>query len=662
MEHVGPQILERAAAGVRRRIERDRKRCRVQVRRILAYLQANLFSPALTVRRICGEIGIRDTAISTAFHAEVGWPISTYLRRCRLEVGCRLLRDTDLPIAVIASLVGYRHLQSFSAAFNRVHGVRPSIYREGGLAGPPVVRPQPGFVIGEGAVVEGEVCGRCGAAFEAGRYLRLRERGRPLCDTCALEHGPPALSRLLILGALERVQTAQQHLVRVGAHRQVEDHEFDEAEATATVWALLTRYPGCVDAVEEVMAVRRGTLGSGSRPPDDSGAAARDLAAFLQASEVERLRARKVWEAQAHQEPKALAACLCGLEPRFKTPALVNLLRTASERLILDDPARGCALAEGLPAVVAAVDPALLGQRGLADLHCDAWAWLANTRRVANHLDAAATALETARAYRRQGTDDLKRRARLLDYEASLRRDQRRFDEALVAIDRALALNRKLQAPVETARALINKATIFQEQCRFEHASPLLRQALTLIDAETHPHVQWCGELNLTLCMHECGRNEEASRRLDLLKALTASLDEEIKWAKLRWLEGRVAAARGEKKLGEEHLKRAQAAFIAAELPFDAALVSLELAALYCDERHTAGLRDLAAALQPLFGAKALHREALAALDVFHQALMAERRLSPELITRLRAYLQEARYDATLRFDEECKALRPVSS
>ena len=62
--------------------------------------------------------------------AEVGG--TTFRRRLaevRMERAAELLRDRDLPVAVVARRVGYRHPAEFAKAFRRHYGAPPSRLR-----------------------------------------------------------------------------------------------------------------------------------------------------------------------------------------------------------------------------------------------------------------------------------------------------------------------------------------------------------------------------------------------------------------------------------------------------------------------------------------------------------------------------------------------------
>ena len=49
----------------------------------------------------------------------------------QLKRACQLLRETELPLAQIASLTGFKHSEYFSVVFKREVGVTPGDYRRG---------------------------------------------------------------------------------------------------------------------------------------------------------------------------------------------------------------------------------------------------------------------------------------------------------------------------------------------------------------------------------------------------------------------------------------------------------------------------------------------------------------------------------------------------
>lgn len=118
-----------AAAPTFERIRRDKKRAPVQLQPLLAYLEDHLFDPDLDANQLKRACGVRDNSLPIYFHHALSLPPYAYIEDCRLEVACRLLRDTDLKVWQIAQLLGYSTLQVFSRAFDRWSGLRPSVFR-----------------------------------------------------------------------------------------------------------------------------------------------------------------------------------------------------------------------------------------------------------------------------------------------------------------------------------------------------------------------------------------------------------------------------------------------------------------------------------------------------------------------------------------------------
>ena len=69
------------------------------------------------------------SAFAARFVARVGMPPATYLAHVRLDAATDLLRDTALPVTLIAANVGYMSEAAFSRAFKRRYGTPPARWR-----------------------------------------------------------------------------------------------------------------------------------------------------------------------------------------------------------------------------------------------------------------------------------------------------------------------------------------------------------------------------------------------------------------------------------------------------------------------------------------------------------------------------------------------------
>ena len=85
-----------------------------------------------------------------------------------------------------------------------------------------------------------------------------------------------------------------------------------------------------------------------------------------------------------------------------------------------------------------------------------------------------------------------------------------------------------------------------------------------------------------------------------------------------------------------------QGKFLEMRKSSDAALVSLDLAALLAGQGRTEELKVLAAEILPVFESREVHREAMASLLLFQQAC-AEERATLELIQQIAAALRRDR-------------------
>ena len=84
-------------------------------------------------------------------------------------------------------------------------------------------------------------------------------------------------------------------------------------------------------------------------------------------------------------------------------------------------------------------------------------------------------------------------------------------------------------------------------------------------------------------------------------------------------------------------------------MPYFAALASLELAEIYARRQDPLPMQRLAEEMLPIFQSQLIHREAVAALIVFREAV-AMRGANVSLIRDVAHFLRDAQRDRTLRF------------
>src|SRR5258707_1250720 len=83
-----------------------------------------------TVERLGRQVGLSRSALAERFSQVMGEPIFTFLTRWRLQVAAEYLLTTPRSVESIAHEAGYESAGAFSAAFKRVFGKPPSVWRK----------------------------------------------------------------------------------------------------------------------------------------------------------------------------------------------------------------------------------------------------------------------------------------------------------------------------------------------------------------------------------------------------------------------------------------------------------------------------------------------------------------------------------------------------
>ncbi|HEX4960021.1 MAG TPA: helix-turn-helix transcriptional regulator [Thermoanaerobaculia bacterium] len=267
-----------------------------------------------------------------------------------------------------------------------------------------------------------------------------------------------------------------------------------------------------------------------------------------------------------------------------------------------------------------------------------AWSFIGNARRVSGMLPGADAALarsgELWKAW--SGATPIPLASwRLPDMQASLRRHQGRFAEALKLHSRALTF-----APPEAVVCiLLNKAFTLEQQGDPEKALVTLEEAEARIDAAREPRFLFGVRFNRIVNLLHLKRYSEARERLPEVQAMAESAGRPLDSVRVVWLQSKIAAGFGRRVEAEELLDRVRREFLSRGIAYDTAVATLELAVYYLENGRATEVKVIAAELAPIFAAQQVARETLASVRLFCQAAEQET-VTAELA---RGWLQELR-------------------
>lgn len=99
------------------------------IKEILKAIEEN-YSKNLTITDISNEVYLSPNYIGIIFKKEIGETFTDYLVKFRLEKARKMLKETNLKVYQIGSMVGYSNISYFCTIFKSYLGVSPSEYRE----------------------------------------------------------------------------------------------------------------------------------------------------------------------------------------------------------------------------------------------------------------------------------------------------------------------------------------------------------------------------------------------------------------------------------------------------------------------------------------------------------------------------------------------------
>lgn len=272
--------------------------------------------------------------------------------------------------------------------------------------------------------------------------------------------------------------------------------------------------------------------------------------------------------------------------------------------------------------------------------------WM-NILRVRGRLAAAEACLDRwAKPLWENGSDpwDLLDPGRLLDLEGSLRRDQRRFGEALSSFERAEAVSH------HPARVLLKKGSTYEVMADYGRALAALLEAGPGVEALGDPRLLYMQRFNLAVVSTHLSSYAQAEGLVRQVRSLAEGLGDRIFLIRVAWLEGRILAGLGQRDEARRLLAEARRRFEDEEMPYDVALCLLEEAGLLLAAGRTREVKALTLELTGVFQSKGVHHEARKALRLFQQAVETDA-ATAGLVRDLLAYLFLARHDEGKRFE-----------
>ncbi|HVF58785.1 MAG TPA: hypothetical protein VNJ70_03100 [Thermoanaerobaculia bacterium] len=324
---------------------------------------------------------------------------------------------------------------------------------------------------------------------------------------------------------------------------------------------------------------------------------------------------------------------------RFASPDLAYALVQRSRDKRFDDPA---AMLHCARLAVATAEAAAAGAAGgealLHDCRARAWGQLANAHRLKSQLPEAAGAFATALGQLALGSGDRELRAWLLSQLSSLRVYERRFAEAFSLLEQVARLYRVLRNRRGEAEALIGLGLARLYAREIEGAIPPLNRALTLLGPHDVEHKRGA-TLNLAWCYAELQLPGQAHAFLPILERHFAGCTDQVLLLRFDWLRGVVDRDLNLLSAAELRLQWAREGFLAKDLPFESALISLDLAEVYVRQRRLAEVTRTIGEAIPIFEGLGVTRDLLAALMKLHEVAQ-EQRTAVALLRQIAAQLK----------------------
>jgi len=325
-------------------------------------------------------------------------------------------------------------------------------------------------------------------------------------------------------------------------------------------------------------------------------------------------------------------------EQRFRNPYLIHRLLERSSAEFTLRPEHARMLAETAFRLAGELDLSEVGEDVIRDLALRSLAHQANAERALGRLREADRLFSKVLDSLVHSADPMVR-AEILSLASSLDKDRRRFEAARALLDEALELYQAIGDRPLIGRTLLKEASLLYHAGEPEAAITTLEESLPLLAEGGDPQLLLYARHNLADYLCAAGCHHRAGEILRESHALFQAVSSPLIRLRQRWLEGKIALGTGDPERAEAAFREVQAGFLAQDIAYDAAMVSLDLVGLYLEQERHGEIRVLAGEILSIFRSLDVAREALTALLAFEKAARQEavsRQLVAEVLARLK--------------------------
>ncbi len=327
--------------------------------------------------------------------------------------------------------------------------------------------------------------------------------------------------------------------------------------------------------------------------------------------------------------------------PEYRTLACFRRYLERCEDLRCHDPEAGLSAACLAPRLAQTISKRRCGgPLGWCSIQVHALAAAANAQRSVSDFAAAEATCRVASFFFADDADDLAR-ADLVHRLGCLRRDQRQYEEAERCLDFAIRLYRDLRRHHLWGCVLVDRGVLWLCSNEPWKAAGDLFEAMSLIDRQQSPETYYSAAHHLAVAMADDRESNpmEAVYWLRYAQEINEQPETSSSQIRLLWAEGRILEKRGMLSEAEHFLQTVRVRLREHRNLGDYALASLDLAGIYLKQSRPREVRVLAGELFPIFKQLRDDRDAVAGLELFHRAAIAEA-LSLEALRSIKGILR----------------------